>query len=76
MYKLFGKNKTSIDLNSLCTTCTSALVLNGSAKSQQKIMCTYVHPNVAMPFTVNICSGYYNKNQPRKVIEGFKPTPM
>jgi len=74
MYKLFGKNKTSVDLNSLCTTCISALVLRGCGKSQQKIMCTFVHPNVAMPFIVNICSGYYNKNQPRKVIEGFKPT--
>jgi hypothetical protein len=72
MVKIFGKNKMPANSEPLCRTCTSALVLTGYDKSEQRIMCTYVHPNVVMPFTVNICSGYYNKNQPRKVIEGFK----
>jgi hypothetical protein len=27
-------------------------------------MCTWVHPNIVLPFTVNTCTGYYDKNRP------------
>ena len=69
---LFGKIRMPTNSESLCRTCTSALVVTGYGRSQHRTMCTYVHPNVVMPFTVNTCSGYFNRNQPRKVMDGFK----
>lgn len=27
-------------------------------------MCTYVDPNIVLPFTVYTCSGFYDRNRP------------
>ena len=72
MRNLFGRIKTPTNSEPLCRTCTSGLVFTGYGKSERRIMCTFVHPNVAMPFTVSTCSGYHDRNRPRKPLEGFK----
>ena len=64
MGKAFIKNGTPVGTESLCKTCTSALVFTGYRESEQMTMCTYVHPNIVLPFTVNTCSNYYDKNRP------------
>jgi hypothetical protein len=58
------KNGTPIGSESLCKTCSSALVFTGYRESEQMSMCTWVHPNIVLPFTVNTCTGYYDKNRP------------
>ena len=64
MSKPYIKNGTPIGSESLCKTCTSALVFTGYRESEQTTMCTWVHPNIVLPFTVNTCTGYYDKNRP------------
>ena len=62
--KPFIKNGTPVGAESLCKTCSFAIVLTGYRESEQISMCTRVHPNIVLPFTVNTCSGYYDKNRP------------
>ena len=64
MSKPYIKNGTPIGSESLCKTCSSALIFTGYRESEQTTMCTYVHPNIVLPFTVNTCTGYYDKNRP------------
>jgi len=64
MGKAYIKNGTPVGTESLCKTCTSALVFTGYRESEQKTMCTWAHPNIVLPFTVNTCTGYYDKNRP------------
>ena len=64
MGKVYVKNGTPVGVESLCKTCTNALVFTGYRESEQTTMCTYVHPNIALAFTVNTCTGYYDKNRP------------
>jgi hypothetical protein len=64
MGKAYIKNGTPVGTESLCKTCTSALVFTGYRESEQMTMCTWVHPNIVLPFTVNTCTGYYDKNRP------------
>lgn len=64
MSKPYIKNGTPIGSASLCKTCTSALVFTGYRESELMTMCTWVHPNIVLPFTVNTCTGYYDKNRP------------
>jgi hypothetical protein len=40
-----------------------------------------VHPNIVLPFTVNTCSGYYDKNRPsyqqmQKLAIDVTPAPL
>ncbi len=64
MGKVFIKNGTPVGAEPLCRTCASALVFTGYRESEQMTMCTFVHPNIVLPFTVNTCTGYYDKNRP------------
>jgi hypothetical protein len=64
MGKPYIKNGTPVGNESLCKNCTNALVFTGYRESEQMTMCTYVHPNIVLPFTVNTCTGYYDKNRP------------
>jgi len=64
MGKAYIKNGTPVGTESLCKTCTSALIFAGYRESEQMTMCTWVHPNIVLPFTVNTCTGYYDKNRP------------
>ena len=53
MSKAYIKNGTPVGTDSLCRTCSRSL-----------ITCTYVDPNIVLPFTVYTCSGFYDKNRP------------
>jgi hypothetical protein len=64
MGKVFIKNGTPIGSDSLCRTCSFAVIFTGYRESEQTTMCTRVHPNMVLPFTINTCSGYYDKNRP------------
>jgi hypothetical protein len=64
MGKAYIKNGTPVGSESLCKTCASALIFTGYRESEQITMCTYMHPNIVLPFTVNTCTGYQDKNRP------------
>ena len=58
------KGGTPVGSASLCRTCTRALILSGYRESEMLTMCTYPEPNIAVPFVVYECTGYYDKNRP------------
>ena len=64
MGKVYIKNGTPVGSESLCRTCSFAMIFTGYRESEQMYMCTRVHPNIVLPFTVNTCTGYYDKNRP------------
>jgi len=81
MGKAFIKNGTAVGTESLCKTCSFAIVFTGYRESEQMSMCTRVHPNIVLPFTVNTCSGYYDKNRPsyqqmQKLAIDVTPAPL
>jgi hypothetical protein len=81
MGKAYIKNGTPVGNESLCKNCTNALVFTGYRESEQMTMCTYVHPNIVLPFTVNTCTGYYDKNRPsyqqmQKLAIDVAPAPL
>jgi hypothetical protein len=64
MGKVYIKNGTPVGNESICRTCSYALIFTGYRESEQVTMCTSVHPNLVLPFPINTCSGYYDKNRP------------
>ena len=81
MGKAYIKNGTPVGTESLCKTCTSALIFAGYRESEQMTMCTWVHPTIVLPFTVNTCIGYYDKNRPshqqmQKLAIDVAPAPL
>jgi hypothetical protein len=81
MGKAYIKNGTPVGTESLCKTCTNALVFTGYRESEQMSMCTWVQPNIVLPFTVNTCTGYYDKNRPsyqqmQKLAIDVTPAPL
>ena len=81
MGKAYIKNGTPVGADSLCKTCTSALIFTGYRESEQVTMCTWMEPNIVLPFTVNTCTGYYDKNRPsylqmQKLAIDVTPAPL
>ena len=81
MSKPYIKNGTPVGSESLCRTCSYAVTLTGYRESEQLTMCTRVHPNIVLPFTVNTCTGYYDKNRPtyqqmQKLAIDVTPAPL
>ncbi len=75
------KNGTPVGSASLCRTCTRALILSGYRESEMLTMCTYPEPNMAVPFVVYECTGYYDKNRPswqqmQKLALDVTPSPL
>ena len=64
MGKAYVKTAHRSAQTSLCKTCTYALIFTGYRESEQMTMCNGVHPNIVLPFTINTCTGYYDKNRP------------
>jgi hypothetical protein len=64
MVKAYIKNGTPVGTESLCRTCSRSLIITGYRESEQLTMCTYVDPNIVLPFSVYTCSGFYDKNRP------------
>jgi hypothetical protein len=81
MGKAYIKNGTPVGTESLCRTCSFAIVFTGYRESEQTSLCTRVHPNIVLPFTVNTCTGYYDKNRPsyqqmQKLAIDVTPAPL
>ena len=81
MGKAYIKNGTPVGTESLCKTCANALVFTGYRESEQITMCTYMHPNIVLPFTVNTCTGYHDRNRPsyqqmQKLAIDVTPAPL
>jgi hypothetical protein len=81
MGKAYIKNGTPVGTESLCKTCTSALIFTGYRESEQVTICTWMEPNIVLPFTVNTCTGYYDKNRPsylqmQKLAIDVTPAPL
>ena len=81
MGKAYIKNGTPVGTESLCRTCSFAIVFTGYRESEQVSLCTRVHPNIVLPFTVNTCTGYYDRNRPsyqqmQKLAIDVTPAPL
>ena len=64
MSKPYIKNGTPVGNESLCKTCSHTQIISGYRESEHITVCCYVNPNIVLPFTVNTCTGYYDKNRP------------
>jgi hypothetical protein len=64
MGKINVKNGTPLGWASLCTTCCWAHIVTGYRESELIIVCTDTNPNIAVPFKVQNCSCYLDKNRP------------
>jgi hypothetical protein len=81
MGKLNIKGGTPIGSVTLCKTCTSAHIITGYRESEMIAICTDVHPNLVLPFTVHECTGYYDKGRPswdqmQKLALHITPAPL
>jgi hypothetical protein len=81
MSKPYIKNGTPVGNESLCKTCSSALIFTGYRESEQLTICSWADPNIVLPFTVNTCTGYYDKNRPtweqmQKLAINVTPDPL
>jgi hypothetical protein len=81
MGKTYIKNGTPVGTESLCRTCSFGIAFTGYRESERITMCTRVHPNIVLPFTVNTCNGYYDKNRPsyqqmQKLAIDVTPAPL
>ena len=64
MSTVYIKGGTPTGSASLCKTCSNAQIMTGYRESEQLIICTDVHPNIVLPFTICECTSYYDKNRP------------
>ena len=58
------KGATPRSWSSLCSTCNSAHIITGFRESELVVICTEVHPNFAVPFKVQDCTSYLDRNRP------------
>lgn len=58
------KGGTPVGTESLCRTCSNALIMTGYKESEMVAMCSWVNPNIPVPFRIYECTGYYDKNKP------------
>jgi hypothetical protein len=64
MGKVYVKDGTPMGSTSLCRTCRWAHIMTGYRESEMAVFCTEVSPNFAVPFKVNTCTGYLDRNRP------------
>ena len=64
MGKMNVKGGTPSGWASLCTTCTWAHIVSGFRESELVVICTEVNPNFAVPFKVQECTNYLDRNRP------------
>jgi hypothetical protein len=64
MGKINMKGGTPSGWASLCATCAWAHIVSGFRESELVVICTEVHPNFAVPFKVQECSSYLDRNRP------------
>ena len=64
MGKMNIKGGTPFGWVSLCTTCSWAYIVTGYRESELIVVCTDTRPNITIPFKVQDCSCYLDKNRP------------
>lgn len=59
------KNGTPVGNDSLCETCTHALIVRGYRETEEIAFCTFSFDQlIRLPFKVYKCSGHTDKNRP------------
>lgn len=66
MGKINIKGGTPVGSASLCQTCSWAHIMEGYRESELLAICTYIDPNVVVPFSVHKCTQYNDKNRPTR----------
>jgi hypothetical protein len=64
MGKVHVKGGTPVGSESLCRTCSWAIIMTGYKESEMVTMCTAPDPNIVIPFRIYECTRYYDKNRP------------
>jgi hypothetical protein len=64
MSKINMKGATPRGWTSLCGTCSWAHIVTGFRESELVVICTGVNPNFAVPFKVQDCTNYLDRNRP------------
>ncbi len=64
MGKIKVKGGTPSGWASLCTTCAWAHIVSGFRESDLVVICTEVNPNFPVPFKVQECTNYLDRNRP------------
>jgi hypothetical protein len=64
MSKINMKGATPRGWNSLCATCNYAHIVSGFRESELVVICTRVYPSFAVPYKVQECTGYLDRNRP------------
>jgi hypothetical protein len=64
MGKINMKGGTPSGRASLCTTCAGAHIVSGFRESELVVICTEVNPNFPVPFKVQECTNYLDRNRP------------
>lgn len=64
MGNTYVKNGTPIGNEHLCRTCCWGQFMTGYRESDVLVICTNARPNIRVPFVINECSEYQDKNRP------------
>ena len=64
MGKISMKGGTPVGSESLCRTCSWAMIMTGYKESEMVTMCRAPDPNIVVPFLIYECTRYYDKNRP------------
>lgn len=70
----FWKNPTPAGYVSLCRTCTHAHIVSGYRDSERITICDEFQPNLVVPFKVQECSSYNDKNRPSFIGPSIGPS--
>jgi hypothetical protein len=64
MGKINMKGGTPSQWASLCDSCAWSHMVKGFRESELVVICTEVNPNISVPFKVQDCTGYLDRNRP------------
>jgi hypothetical protein len=65
MGNIHVKNGTPVGSESLCHSCSHALVVKGYSEMEELVFCTYPYDQlIKLPFKVYKCTGHKDKNMP------------
>lgn len=65
MTRVYVKNGTPVEGESLCYTCTNAHIRRGYRASEEHVFCNYVYEQLfPILFNIRECTGYADKNKP------------
>ena len=65
MTRVYVKNGTPVEGQSLCCSCCHAHILRGFRESEEQVFCNYVYEQLfPVLFKIRDCTGYSDKNKP------------